>query len=159
MVTRKIESLDTDLLLSHLKQEGYFRNITDLYQIGIPDIVGCRFGFFYGLEVKSVKSIPEDGICPRKSEHRFTKKQVEELKGIDKSGGLGVGIIICGKTLFFGLVSDINDEGQMNCHKLQERGNVAKMKNKRWDLSNFFLTLEKEALSGAKRKGKNQVRK
>jgi len=140
-MARKAESQDTSLFLSNLQQKGYFRNITDLVQVGIPDIIGCHLDFFYGLEVKSVKSIAENGLAPRRNEHRFTSKQIEELKSIEKSGGLGVGVIICGKILFFGYPHEINEYGQMDCNKLKEQGRFILKKGKKWDLEKFFSVL------------------
>lgn len=131
---RKKESRDTNLFLRGIQEVGWFRNITDLYQVGIPDILGCHQGTSYGIEVKSVSSIPEDGISPRLSEHRFTAKQVEELKLIKQNGGVAVGVIICGPHLYFGTPLQISDKGQMDCWKLCNEGQYVKKDSGKWKI-------------------------
>lgn len=103
--------------------------------MGIPDILGSYKSIFYGIEVKVVKSVAEDGWAPRKKEHRFSSKQVEELKSIERSGGVGLAAVICGNNLYFALPDDINEYGQINVLECLDKPlhHIVKI-GKEWDL-------------------------
>lgn len=59
--------------LSHIKECWYFK--TQLVALlGIPDIIGCRKGYFFALELKTNKGKP-------------TKLQIYILRLIKKAGG------------------------------------------------------------------------
>ena len=116
-MAKKRETTDTGPLLSALQRHGWFRKINDTVQVGIPDIIGCHEGVFYGIEVKSVAEIPQGGIVPPKGTHTFTAKQVHDLKNVHKNGGVGVGVIICGKIAAVFTPDKIDKNGQVNWHE------------------------------------------
>lgn len=139
---QKAESKDTNIVLANLQAIGWFRNITDTFQIGIPDILGCYKGRACGIEIKSIDEVPQNGWAPAKSKHRFTPKQVEELKSISRSGGISIACIICGPILMYGTPYDINKDGQINCTTLFTNGQYIQKCSGKWDfetLLNCFL--------------------
>lgn len=110
-MAKKQESQDTGPLLRALQQVGWFRKLNDTVQEGLPDIIGvCERG--YGLEIKSINEVPRDGMVPPKGAHPFSKIQVRELMNIHKNGGVGVGIIICGKVLVYCYPWEIDENGR-----------------------------------------------
>ena len=119
-VASKQETQDSGILLSQLKALGYFRKTNDVSQIGLPDIIGNIKGRFFGIEAKSVDEVPEDGIVPKKGNHAFTKTQVKELTAITESGGVGLGVIICGKHALWVFVEDIDDDGRVEWDESKE---------------------------------------
>lgn len=52
----------------------WFKKISDRFQSGIPDILGCLGGFFFAIELKSRTG-------------RVERLQVHEIKEIHKAGG------------------------------------------------------------------------
>lgn len=118
-MAKKRETTSGSKLLKELQRLGWFRNISDRVQVGIPDFIGCYCGVSVGLEVKAVSEVVPSGWAPSKSEHRFSEKQVEELKSICQNGGVGIGVVICGNVMFAALPSQINDAGQINCRELK----------------------------------------
>jgi hypothetical protein len=137
-MSRKQESIDTSKFLTALQKMGWFRNITDHFQIGIPDIIGGYKGLLYGFEIKSISFVPEDGWAPLKKDHCFTPKQIEELKSINRSGGCGIGIVICGPNLYYAYPIDINKDGQINCYELSKKGQYLKRSSQEWDVESFL---------------------
>ena len=101
------ETKEMRAFLNALQSFGYFRNITDQFQVGIPDIIGSYKGAFIGIEFKSVDEL--SGTIPPKGSHPFTSKQVRELGSIEKSEGVGVGVIRCGKKFVLVLPLFIKD--------------------------------------------------
>ena len=63
---------------------------------------------------------------------------MEELKSINKSDGIGLGLIICGPHLYYGGPEYINKHGQMNCNELLKRDNYIKKVSNKWDLKHFL---------------------
>jgi hypothetical protein len=116
-MAKKRETIDTGPLLSALQRVGWFRKINDTVQVGIPDLIGTHEGDFCGIEVKAIRAVPEDGIVPPLNMHTFSAKQVHDLKGINKNGGFGVGVIICGKSAAVVTPDRIDKNGQTNWHK------------------------------------------
>lgn len=136
-MAKKRETQDTAPFLRSLQQTGWFKNINDTVQVGIPDLLGCRLGKLYGLELKAIREVPEDGIVPKKSEHRFSKKQISELFNIEKNGGVALGIIICGKIAYMLRPSEINEHGQVNVNHISSDRVLRKTKGA-WDLSKLW---------------------
>lgn len=135
-MAKKRETVDTGPLLSALQRVGWFRKINDTVQVGIPDIIGCYTGTFYGIEVKAIKEVPEDGMVPSKGSHTFTAKQVHDLKSINLKGGVGVGIVICGKIAGIFTPGQIDEKGQVNWHKAVA---YIKKENGEWNLENLLI--------------------
>ena len=46
------ESVATTTILRKLKEHGHFWKSSDLFQAGVPDIIGCYEGGFLGIEMK-----------------------------------------------------------------------------------------------------------
>ena len=86
--------------------------------------MGLKNGTMYGIEVKSVTEIPKDGLTPPKSSHCFEPKQIRELNNICKEGGVGIGVIVCGNTLFWFYPDHITEDGQVDCKKLMKTNHV-----------------------------------
>jgi len=130
-------------ILRELQNHGWFRNISDKYQVGIPDNIGSYRGLLFGIEVKAVGSVPKNGLAPAKKDHRFTKTQVKELERIQKEGGgVGLGFLICGDFLFWFSYDYINEDGQVDCHRLtKEMKFIKKEKGLGWDALGAVLSL------------------
>ena len=64
-------------LLKELKKHGWFYKASDRYRAGIPDIIGCYQGSFFGIECKAGKNKP-------------TALQEKNLRDIAKSGGIAL---------------------------------------------------------------------
>jgi len=128
------EAEKTAPFVDSLKKESYFRKISDRFQIGTPDILGCYKGLFIAIEVKYVDSVPHDGFVPSLSQHGFTKPQIKELTAIESAGGVGVALVICGDRAFWFTVDQINPEGQVNCLRAIENNRVIKKAHGAWDV-------------------------
>lgn len=116
-MAKKQETKDMQPFLSALQAFGYFRNISDEFQVGIPDIIGSGRGKFFGIEFKSVGEL--GGIVPTKGHHPFTPTQVKELNQINSKGsGVGIGVIMCGKHFIWVSPSEINKDGRVNVDEL-----------------------------------------
>jgi len=139
-MAKKRETDSKSGLLDSLKKSGWFRTLSDRVQIGLPDIIGTFKGVTFGLEVKSVKDIAEDGLAPRSSEHCFTPPQVKELFNIGQNGGWGLGILICGPKLFWFSPDYINEKGQVDCKRLVSESKFIDKVNGSWD--HVFMVLE-----------------
>ena len=135
-MAKKRETVDTGPLLSALQRVGWFRKINDTVQVGIPDIIGSHKGTFYGIEVKAIKEVPEDGIVPSKGSHTFSAKQRHDLKSICESGGVGVGVVICGKIAGVFTPDKIDENGQVNWHMAN---NYMEKENGEWNLKNLLI--------------------
>ena len=109
----KQESKDCGEILSFLKTRGYFRKTNDVSQIGLPDILGTFEGHFFGIEVKSIDEVPEDGMVPKKGKHAFTPTQVKEMLEIDKNGGTAIGFVVCGNQLLWITPYQIEEDGRV----------------------------------------------
>ncbi len=139
-MAKKKESVSGATLLTSLQKAGWFRKFSDRYQVGIPDFLGCYRGITFGIELKAVGEIGEDGFAPAKTEHRFTDVQVRELKNITDDGGVGLGVIICGKSLFWFTSEYINENGQVDCKQLIKDNKMLEKLDDTWD--NFVLVLK-----------------
>lgn len=118
-MAKKKETKANSALLTALQAVGWFRNISDKFQIGIPDNVGSYRGLTFGIEVKAVSEIPKNGMTPPKSGHVFSAPQIKELYAIqNEGGGVGLGVIICGSTLFWCTPEYIDENGQVDCNRL-----------------------------------------
>lgn len=71
-----------------------FRKISDRFQVGVSDIVGCFRGWYAGLECKHVYEVVGTKITLKRT---FTGAQVEELKRIRDCGGIAYGVVACGQ--------------------------------------------------------------
>ena len=134
-MAKKRETVDTGPLLTSLQRLGWFRKINDTVQIGIPDIIGCFDGTTFGIEVKSIKEVPEGGIVPPSSAHTFSAKQVHDLQGIWNAGGVGVGLVICGKVAAIFTPDQIDKNGQVNW--MEARAYINKEKGE-WILADLL---------------------
>jgi len=117
-MAKKRETGANAKILKSLQKYCWARNISDKFQIGLPDNLVCYQGLTMGMELKAVSSIPENGWAPLKSDHCFSKPQIRELKSIETHGGVGLGLLVCGSYLFWFLPSEINEFGQVNCNEL-----------------------------------------
>jgi len=133
-MSRSNESLKTGPLLESLQQEGYFRKLSDRFQIGMPDIIGCYKGLYVGIEVKEVSVIAEGGMAPSLSGHVFTKAQVKELKQIEANGGIAIAIVLCGDKAFWFTPDQITGQGQVNCIRSMDNGCVVKKEHGKWNV-------------------------
>lgn len=116
-MAKKQETKDMQPFLSALQAFGYFRNITDEFQIGIPDIIGSGRGKFFGIEFKSVGEL--GGIVPAKGHHPFTLPQIKELNQINSKGsGVGIGVIMCGEFFIWVSPQEIREDGRVNVDEL-----------------------------------------
>ena len=136
-MAKKRETVDTGPLLTSLQKHGWFRKINDTVQVGIPDIMGCYLGNSFGVEVKSISEVPENGMVPPKSGHTFSPVQVRELNNIEEHGGVGVGVIICGSIAILVLPEQIDSKGQTNWYDIKPCCKIHK-KAGSWDLTNLF---------------------
>jgi hypothetical protein len=93
--------------------------MSDKFQIGIPDIVGCIQGKFFGIEFKSVEEL--SGVIPPKGSHPFTETQIKDLKLINHSGGVGIGVIRCGEYFIWVHPIEIDKNGRVNVDLLLEK--------------------------------------
>lgn len=132
-MAKKRETIDTGPILSQLQSEGWFKKINDTVQVGIPDILGIHKGTSYGIEVKSIGEVPMDGMVPPMSGHTFSNIQVRELCTINDNGGIGVGLIICGKHAVIVPPSLIDKNGQTNWYEIKEKYHLTKIKG-RWNI-------------------------
>lgn len=142
-MAKKRETVDNKEILDTLQKFGWFRNISDKYQVGIPDNIGCYRGLMFGFEVKSVGEVPLNGLVPSSKEHRFSPPQVHELTRLqNKGGGIGLGLIMCGNVLFWFTPEYINCDGQVDCNKLLEENKfITKHKDFGWDYLGSVLQL------------------
>ncbi len=119
-MAKKQETKDMQPFLNALQAFGYFRNISDEFQVGIPDIIGSGRGKFFGIEFKSVGEL--GGIVPAKGHHPFTKTQIKELNQINSKGsGVGIGVIMCGKYFVWVSPSEIQEDGRVDVDRLLEQ--------------------------------------
>lgn len=135
-MAKKQETKDMQGFTNSLQKVGYFRNISDKYQIGIPDLLGGYRGTLVGIEFKSVGEF--SGIVPPKGHHPFTPTQIKELKHIVKDGGVGIGVIMCGKFFVWVFPEEIDNEGRVNIDDL-----ILKHPTRLWNTScdyDQFLT-------------------
>lgn len=122
-MAKKQETKANSEVLTELQKIGWFRNISDKFQIGIPDNIGAYRGVLFGIEFKAVSAIPQDGLTPPKSGHVFSGSQIKELISIQDNGlGIGLGMIACGKYLFWFTPDYIDKNGQVNCNQLLKEG-------------------------------------
>ena len=78
------ESRLVDKLIKYLKKQGgwWVKIHGGIYQIGgLPDIIGCWRGQFYGIEVKTPKAYAKSG-------HNLTARQEAVLERISREGGV-----------------------------------------------------------------------
>lgn len=84
-----LESRIVTKIIKYLREQGgWWQKIHGgVYQAsGIPDIIGCYKGRFYGIEVKTPKMYA-------KPDHHLTKLQQLALQRIREAGG--VGVVVC----------------------------------------------------------------
>lgn len=139
---RKKESVATTGILNSLKEHGYFRKISDSYQTGIPDILGCYKGVFIGIEVKNIDEVPQDWWVPGNKDHKFSAPQIKELENIYQIGnGVAVALVVCGDQAFWVYQYAIDkDRKQVNigsCRSMFKR-------NGKWDVTNFLESCREE---------------
>jgi len=133
MESRVSETIKADLI-----QRGWFKKLSDRYQVGLPDIIGCMHGKFIGIEVKSVAEIAPEGLCPRMSEHTFSPKQVRELTRINEAGGLGIAVVACKDKLMYFHPHLINEHGQVNANNALVVGHYVNKEKGRWDMGKIL---------------------
>jgi len=139
---KKKETEVNGTILTTLQKLGWFRNISDKYQVGIPDNVGSYGGLTFGVELKVVDEIPEDGLAPAKNEHRFSQTQVKELRSLQNvGGGIGLGIIVCGNTLFWFTPESITEDGQVDCNRLYKEQKFI-LKDKEYGWSGLLVVMD-----------------
>lgn len=140
-MAKKKETQANSEVLASLQKFGWFRNISDKYQVGIPDNLGCYRGLLFGIEFKAVDEVPANGLTPAKKDHRFSGTQAKELRSLEiNGGGIGIGMIACGSTLFWFSYDLINEEGQVDCNKLHKKKQfLIKDKEKGWDVVGDLL--------------------
>ena len=119
-MAKKRETGASASILIALQKHGYFRKISDRVQVGIPDIIGSNRGNFVGIEVKAIGEVPEDGWVPKKGSHPFDQVQVHNLRDIHRDGGLGVGIIVCGRQAVWCYWDQINELGRVDWNQCVE---------------------------------------
>lgn len=132
-MAKKRETIDTGPLLTSLQKLGWFRKINDTVQVGIPDILGAYKSIPFGIEVKSIEEVPMDGLVPLKSKHCFSSPQKRELQNIEDNGGVGVGIIICGKMAVVIYPHEIDENGQVNWNNIPDTRTINRFHGK-WEL-------------------------
>ena len=71
MLEKQIQNKILKFLRNH---GGYWRKISDKYNIGMPDVVGCYRGVFVAIEIKAMGKVT-------------TPKQQYELQQIKEQGG------------------------------------------------------------------------
>jgi len=135
-MSRKLESSKTSEVLRSLQLVGYFRNISDMYQVGMADIVGSYKGKFYAIEVKAVTEVPQDGLAPPKSGHVFTPEQMKELANVEHDGlGAAIALVICGDKGFWFTQEQVDrTTGQVNIVRALENHRYIKKVDGRWDV-------------------------
>ena len=69
------KDIQKQIMLYLKKHGGWWKKISDKFQKGIPDIIGCYDGRFISIEVKRPGSYQ-------------TKYQMYEAKKIDEAGGI-----------------------------------------------------------------------
>lgn len=69
------KDIQKKIMLYLKKQGGWWKKISDKFQKGIPDIIGCCEGRFISIEVKRPGAYQ-------------TKYQMYEAKKIDEAGGI-----------------------------------------------------------------------
>lgn len=142
-MAKKRETKHNAEILSALQKAGWFRNVSDKFQIGLPDNIGAYRGLLFGIELKAVGEIPKDGWAPLKKDHTFSGPQIKELKSIaEDGGGVGLGVIVCGGYAFWCTPDEINENGQVNCNKLlKENKFILKSKELGWSGFSHVLNL------------------
>jgi len=134
-MAKKKETGASSKVLNSLKRHGYFRKISDRVQVGIPDIIGSYKIRFYGVEIKAITEVPKDGMVPKRGSHPFDKIQVNNLEEIHKTGGVGVGMVVCGKQAVFCYYHQIDDEGRINWNQcVKENQHIPDIKDLKWFL-------------------------
>lgn len=121
-MAKKKETGASSRFLDSLKKHGYYRKISDRVQVGIPDIIGSYRGRFNGIEIKAIDEVPLDGMVPKKGSHPFDQVQVNNLQDIDRNGGLGVGVVVCGKKAIWAYYHQINQLGRVSWNDCWEEG-------------------------------------
>ena len=138
MATKR-ETKEGRAFLNSLQENGWFRNITDKFQVGVPDYLGCYKGILTAFELKAIRELPRNGLAPTKSDHTFTPVQVRELRNINTFGGIGLGIILCGRTAFFFTPDNIRPDGRVDCKQLlKERKFITKEFGGAWKIEGLL---------------------
>lgn len=149
-MAQKQETKDTGPILRQLQIIGWFRKTNDLNQVAIPDILGVYRGFAFGIEIKSIKEVVgENVLVPPMTSHRFTLGQIQNLKSIEKNGGIGIGIIVCGRHAKYFYPSEINPRGQCNWNMNDYQNDIRFVKGE-WQMKECLESLIDFKLAEAK---------
>ena len=73
----KEQQLQSQIIKYIIARGGYTVKVVTATKAGVPDIIACLNGKFYGIEVKIGNNKP-------------SALQIANLKAIDKAGGIGI---------------------------------------------------------------------
>lgn len=107
------EAIFSSKIISYLNKIdfSFFYKVSDSFIVGIPDIYGSFNGHCCVIEVKMTKRIINGK--PLLTDHKFSPKQIQNLKDFQKSKALAIGLVGCTDKCVIVKPNDIQENGQV----------------------------------------------
>ncbi len=113
------EAIFSEKIIKTLNKEesNYFLKLSDSFIVGLPDIYGSFNGRCCVFEAKVTKRIINGK--PLLSDHKFSPKQIQNLKYFDDTNALAIGLVGCTDKCVLIYPKDIQENGQIILDKYE----------------------------------------